>query len=139
MSDRIPAEAFLADYPAPMRDMAERLRGVVRRAVPDAIEGVRPGWRLIGYDLPLGRRTAFFTWVWPELEHVHLGFPNGVLMDDPDGRLQGSGVTVKARWLTLRPSDPIDEPALAEFVREAGRVAAMSKSERFARLLDRDG
>src|SRR6267378_8087990 len=102
MSDWLPPEAFLAGYPAEIRAAAEVLRWVVRRAVPDAIERVRPGWRLIGYDLP-GRRRVFFAWVWPELEHVHLGFPHGTLMDDPMAELKGAGITKKARWLTYQP------------------------------------
>ena len=138
MIDRLPPEAFLAGYPDPMRDIAERLRVIVRRAAPDAIEAVRPGWRLIGYDVPIGRRAAYFAWVSPEYEHVHLGFPHGVLMDDPGSRLSGAGVTLQARWLTFRPGDPIDAATCAELVREAARIAAMSRSERFARSLDRD-
>jgi len=31
----------------------ERLRAVVKRAVRDAIERVRTGWREIGYDVPV--------------------------------------------------------------------------------------
>lgn len=139
MPDDIPPELLLDGYPGPMRAIAERLRVIVRRAAPEAIEKVRPGWRLIGYDVPIGRRTAFFAWVVPQYEHVHLGFPHGVVMHDPGGKLAGAGVTLQARWLTFRPSDRIDEAACAEFVREAARVAAMSRSERFARTLDREG
>ena len=35
-------------------------------AKPEGIERVRTGWRLIGYDLPVGRRTRYFAWVAPE-------------------------------------------------------------------------
>lgn len=73
MIDRIPPEALLAAYPEPLRVIAEPLHAVVRRAVPEAIEVVRPGWRLIGYDLPIGRRAVYFCYIAPELEHVHLG------------------------------------------------------------------
>ena len=71
--DVFPPEAFLSAYPDEIRALAETLRGVVRRATPDAIERVRSGWRLIGYDLPVGRRTVYFAWVAPEPLHVHLG------------------------------------------------------------------
>jgi hypothetical protein len=138
MRDELPPEAFLAGYPDPMRDIAERLRVIVRQAAPDATEAVRPGWRLIGYDIPIGRRAAYFAWVAPQFEHVHLGFPHGVLMDDPRARLSGAGITLQARWLTFQPGDPIDEAGCAELIREAARVAAMSRSERFARTLDLD-
>jgi len=127
--DSIPAEAFLASYSPPIRDLAEHLRGVVNGAVPDAIERVRPGWRLIGYDLPV-RRGVFFAWVWPELEHVHLGFPHGVLMDDPRHELKGDGITKKARWLTYQPGDRVDERQARRHVEEAVRVALIPRSAR---------
>jgi hypothetical protein len=73
--------------------------------------------------------------VWPEPEHVHLGFVNGVLMDDPDGILLGAGITRRARWLTFRPGDPIDGARLERLVLEAARVARMSRGERLAREL----
>jgi hypothetical protein len=128
--DPIPPEALLADFPPPMQAIAQRLRAIVKRAEPDAIERVRPGWRLIGYDLPVGRKSIYFAYVAPENEHVHLGFEWGVLMDDPDGRLVGQGITRQVRWLTLRSEREIDEPAFATLVREGARVATMTRAER---------
>jgi hypothetical protein len=137
--DGLPPEAFLAIYPDPMRRIAERLRGVVRRAVPDATERVRVGWRVIGYDVPTApRRTRLFAFVWPEPEHVHIGFQHGTLMDDPLGILEGHGVTKQVRWVTFRPGDPIDEPVLRSLLLEAVRVAGLTRSERVAIALDRD-
>ena len=132
-------EDLLADYPGPMRDIGEWLRGVVRRAVPAALERVRPGWRLIGYDLPLGpRRTVFFAMIWAEPVHVHLGFEQGVLMTDPRDILEGRGITKQVRWVTLTPSSMLDEDDLAELLREAARVASMSHGERVALAMARD-
>jgi hypothetical protein len=132
-----PPEALLAPYPPGHQAVANALRRLVKRAVPKAIERVRPGWGLIGYDVPVGRRTRYFAFVWPEPEHVHLGFEHGVLMDDPDGLLQGAGVTKQVRWLTLTAVGHIP-PTAEELVREAVRVAVMSRSERLARLMDRE-
>ena len=135
----MPPEALLADYPAPMRDIGEWLRGVVRKATPDAIERVRPGWRLIGYDVPVTlRRTAYFAMIWAEPIHVHLGFEHGVLMDDPRGLLEGRGITKQVRWVTLTPDSMPDEAHLAELVREAARVARMPRGERVALAMSRD-
>jgi hypothetical protein len=132
----MPPEALLADYPEPMRRIAEALRGIVGRAMPGAIERVRPGWRLIGYDVQSGRRSAYFCYVAPEHEHVHLGFEHGVLMRDPAGMLLGAGITRQVRWVTLRPGDVVDEPALEALVREAARVALLSRAERLALALE---
>jgi hypothetical protein len=126
----MPPEALLDDFPPTMRAIAQRLRAIVKRAQPEAIERVRPGWRLIGYDIPVGKRRVYFAYVAPENEHVHLGFEWGVLMDDPDGRLLGQGITRQVRWLTLRSEREIDEPPFAALVREAARVATMPLAER---------
>ena len=136
----MPVEAFLDAYAPPMRAIAERLRAIVKRATPEASERVRIGWRLIAYDLPIKRTGAFFAWVGPEPKHVHIGFPKGVLMDNPRGVLRGAGITKYARWLTFVPGDPIDEEMVAELVREAARVALVPKSVgQVARAIADDG
>ena len=135
--DPMPPEALLESYSPPIRALAEALRVLVPRGVPEAIERVRPGWRLIGYDVPLGRRTAYFAFVAPEPQHVHLGFEHGVLMDDPREILRGRGVTKQVRWLTFRPGDVVDEQVVLELVSEAARVARLSRTDRLAVALDR--
>lgn len=138
--DVIPPELLLDPYPEPHRAIANELRALVRKAVPEAIERVRPGWGLIGYDVPSGpRRTRYFAFVWPEPEHVHIGFEQGVLMDDPRGVLEGRGVTKQVRWLTFAPGSAVDAAVVLDLVREAARVALLSRPERLARLLDREG
>ena len=137
--DGLPPEVFLAGYDEPIRTLAETLRSVVRRAVPTAIERVRPGWRLIGYDLPVGRRSVYFAFVAPEPIHVHLGFEHGIFMTDPDRRLEGAHLRLKkVRFTTFEPGDVIPEPAMVDLTREAARIGAMSREERFALLMDRD-
>lgn len=137
--DRIPAEAFLAGYPEPMQDIAETLRALVRRTVPEAVEGVRLGWRLIGYDLPVGRRSVFFAYVAPEPVHVHLGFQVGTLMADPERILEGAHLRLKkVRYLTFVPGQPIPEQTLAGLIREAAGIAGLSREKRLGLELDRD-
>ena len=136
--ETIPPEALLADFPPGHVAIGERLRTLVKDAVPDAIERVRPGWRLIGYDLPRRRGTTFFAWIWPQPEHVHLGFPLGVVMRDPDERMEGAGITKQARWLTYDSVDDIDEAVARRLIDEAVRVAGMSHEERHAVLIDRE-
>ena len=120
----IPADLFLSGYSDEIRDIAERLRQVVREAVPEALERVRTGWRLIGYDVPVGRRTRYFAFVAPEPEHVHLGFEYGILMTDSDGLLLGAHLNLlKVRFVTLRPGDLIPTDALMRYTREAADLA----------------
>jgi hypothetical protein len=136
--ETIPVEAFLDAYPEPMRAIANRLREIVKRATPEAIERVRLGWRLLAYDLPTKRTGAFFAWVMIEPKHVHLGFPKGVLMNVPEGVMTGRGVTKYARWVTFRPGDAIDEGPLAELLLEAARVAPIPKGLGLEAKLERE-
>ncbi len=135
MSEPIPVEAFLAAYPEPIAELAEELRAVVLGAVPDAVERVRPGWRLIGYDAPVGRRKRYFCYIAPERQHIHLGFEHGAEMRDPERRLTGAGITRQVRWLTFQPGDPVPRAAAGRLVLEARRVALLSAGERLAQVL----
>lgn len=133
MPDFIPVEAFLESYSPHIRETAERLRTIVKRAVPDAIERVRPHWRLIGYDIPIGRRTRYFAWIGVEPIHVHLGFQNGILMADPERRLEGARLRLKnVRYLTFASVDQVRAEVAHDFVREAIRIARLSRGERIA-------
>jgi hypothetical protein len=127
----IPPELFLDGFPPGIQAAAERLRAVVREAVPVATERVRTGWRLIGYDVPVGKRTRYFAFIAPELEHVHLGFEYGVWMTDPEGLLRGAHLNLrKVRFVTYQPGDPIPESALIKYTRQASELAAMSPAQR---------
>ena len=129
--DPLPVPAFLADYPREIRALAEVLLSVVRRAVPDAVEGVRPGWRLVGFDVPIGRRSAYFAYVAPEPEHVHLGFEHGASMDDPDGILEGAHLRLRrVRFVTYRPGDAVPVDRLIALTADAARVAALPPAAR---------
>ena len=134
--DMIPAEALLEDFPPPMQSLANRLREIVKATIPEAIERVRPGWRLIGYDIPIGRKAVYFAYVAPEVEHVHLGFEHGWAMRDPLGLLNGVGITKQVRWLTFLDGDPIPEERCRELILEGARVAAMTRGERMLRAMD---
>lgn len=132
--DPIPPEFFLAGYPPAIQALAEELRAVVRRAVPDAVERVRPGWRLIGYEVPVGRRPRYFGFVAPEAAHVHLGFEYGIWMADPHNLLRGAHLKLrKVRFVTYEPGDRIPVRRLIEYTREAAELAVMSREERPAR------
>ncbi len=130
-SDAIPADLFLDGYPGGIRDLADGLRDVVRQAVPEAVERVRTGWRLIGYDVPVGRRTRYFAFVAPEPEHVHLGFEYGAWMTDPDGLLMGEHLKLrKVRFVTYTPGDVIPTDALIRYSREAADLASLPPAAR---------
>jgi hypothetical protein len=134
--EALPPELFVERFPPEIAALAERLRALVRRAVPDAVERVRPGWRLIGYEVPVGRRLRYFAYVAPEPIHVHLGFEYGIAVSDPDGLLEGAHLNLRqVRYVTYRPGDEVPEPALERLTRDAAAVAALPREARLA-LLD---
>ena len=125
-AEPLPTEIFLSDYPPDIQGVANVLRGLVARAVPDAIERVRSGWRLIGYDVPVGRRTRYFAFVVPEPAHVHLGFEYGIWMSDPEQLLHGAELKLrKVRFFTFEPGDPIPDEIVAGYVEEAAGLAVI--------------
>ena len=122
---------FLAGYSGLIAAHAQRLRELVKEAAPSATERVRYGWRLIGYDLPVGRRSTYFAWVALEPEHVHVGWQVGTLMADPGGILRGAHLRLKkVRYLTYGQPDRIASRVVIDFTRDAARIAAMSRGER---------
>jgi hypothetical protein len=133
-SEFTPPEALLAATAPAIRALADALRAVVRDSLPGVLERVRPGWGVIGYDVPAGRRTRFFCWIWAQPEHVHLGFVHGALMADPGRVLAGAGVTKLARWLTFEPGDEVEPVRLAPLIRDSARVASLSRAERLLAL-----
>ena len=76
----------------------------------------------------MGKRTRYFAMIWPEPEHVHLGFEYGVWMDDPARILRGAHLRLKkVRFVTFGPGEPIPEATLIEYTRQAVELATMSR------------
>jgi hypothetical protein len=122
---------FLELYPPRIVSQVEVLRGLVLRAVPTTVERLRPGWKLIGYDLPMSKRVSYFAWIWPQFEHVHVGWEVGTLLSDPRGLLGGADINLKkVRYLTYAPGERIPSRLVIDFTREAARIVSMSRAER---------
>jgi hypothetical protein len=131
---------FLAAYPPRIARHSQELRRILRKTVPGASERIRPGWRLIGYDLSVTKGGTFFAWVWPELEHVHVGWEVGTLLSDPEGLLRGAHLKLKkVRYLTYEPGDRIDARPIVDFTTQAVGIASMSRGERQLLKLSRTG
>jgi hypothetical protein len=131
----IPPEVLLDKIPPELGRIGERMRQLVRQTLPDAAERVRPGWRVIGYDLPVGRgRTVFFAWILPEQDHIHLGFVHGTALDDPHQILCGQRGVKYARWTTFEAGDELDEAPLRALLVNAAGVAGLPRDVRRAQV-----
>lgn len=101
--------------------LANELRALVKETVPKITEAVYPGWKLIGYRVKQGRRSAYFCFIAPFENRIMLGFEYGIQLFDPDLRLEGEGSQV--RYLTVREREDIDPGALRAFIAEAAQIA----------------
>jgi hypothetical protein len=133
MTDELPAEFLLDDYPTAIRETGRTLRALIFGAVPGTVEAVRPGWRWIAYSLPDKGKVRNFAWIGPERKHIHLGFEHGILLADPEGVLQGAQERLKKfRYFTFEPSIDIDQAILVDYVERAAQLAVMPAAARRA-------
>ena len=131
MPETQPAAALLDGFPPAIRATGMALRALIFRAVPGAVEAVRPGWRWVAYSLPDGKRVRNFAWIGPERKHIHLGFEHGTLLADPERILQGAQERLKKfRYFTFEPSIDIDELILVDYVRRAADLAVLPAGAR---------
>jgi hypothetical protein len=97
--------------------IVQRLRRLVRSAVPDATERVYPVWRGIGYRHP---EAGYFCGIFPLRAHVGLAFEYGALLPDPNGYLQpGRTSSRKVRYLEFRGEGDVHARVVKQFVRTA--------------------
>jgi hypothetical protein len=91
-------------------DVASRVRAIITSSVPKAKESIK--WAQPVYELngPFCYMKAF-------KNSVNFGFWRGVDLDDPGGRLQGTGE--KMRHIKLQGIEDIDEQAFTAFVKQA--------------------
>ena len=114
---------FLKHYPEDLRKIALYLRDLVRSTCPDSTEKVIPGWRVIGYRAPYGKKSVYFCCIAPQIkEHdVLLGFEYGIAMKDPKRLMEGKGTQV--RFVRVRPGDQYVDEDLIWLIEHAEKVA----------------
>lgn len=116
---------YLQQFPEHIRLLAEKVRGLILKAVPDVMERVYPGWKIIGYRAPLGKYSVYIGFLAPFQDRVVLGFEYGVLLSDPDSVLEGSGTQV--RQVTIRSVKEIRKSILMPLLLQAVSVAKERK------------
>jgi hypothetical protein len=116
-------DELLAPFPPEVRALAQAARARVTTLVPHAVERLRPGWGLIGYQAP-----RYFAFVMPVKTGVRLGFEWGVRLDDPEQFLEGDGSQV--RFVTLTRPSHLRRQALADLIRQAAAFRAPPRPDR---------
>lgn len=116
-------EEYLAPYPVEIRALAAKLRGHLRAVVPEVREAVYPGWQLIGYRAPDGKKSRYFAFLAPFEDRLVLGFEWGVRMEDPAGILSGKGRQV--RQIEIEPGSPPEDAVLLDYIQRALEAAGV--------------
>ena len=107
-------DELLASLPEETRRLANRIRDVVRRAVPTLSERALPGWRAIGFrDEQAGHVCALF----PFGPEVRLYIEHGARLDDPDGLLEGT--MKRGRDVPFRGTRDVRVRPLTRLLRQA--------------------
>jgi len=111
-----PVADFLSAYDPAVQELAEQLRTLVQRLVPDAEEKLHRPWKTVAY----GRERKFCA-ISPHKAWVNLQFHAGSKLGDPKGLLEGTGKSMRHVKIA-KPAD-VKRRALADLVREAARLA----------------
>lgn len=82
-------DAYYAALPADLRELAERLRRLVKDAAPRASEAIKWG-------MPVFEHRGMLCYICGNDGYVRLGFyKQGVYLSDPDGLLEGTGEAMR--------------------------------------------
>ena len=98
-------------------DMVSRLGSLIVKVVPKAQTISKYGGTL--FTLRPDEKEGQFCGVFQQKNHVQLVFSQGVLLDDPDKLLEGSGKY--RRHINLKHENEIDEAKIKKFVKEAAK------------------
>jgi len=107
-------DQLLDQHVPPVRAIAQRLRVLVQRSVPEAEERVYPGWHAIGYVHP---NAGYFGAIFPREDAVKLCFEWGAELPDPHHILTGNQKRV--RYVVVADETEIPEDAIVEMIQAA--------------------
>ncbi|MFC5409520.1 DUF1801 domain-containing protein [Larkinella bovis] len=111
-----PVETFLADYKPEVRDLALRVRELVRSILPEAHESVNTSHKTIIYgNSP--RMADEICYIAPLSSSVNLGFNYGTQLPDPNGLLKGTGKLL--RHIKFESTDEVSVPGIVELLKIA--------------------
>lgn len=115
-------DQLLRNHTPKVRQLAMAARKLLKKVVPAAVEGVRPGWKLLGFSAP-----RYFAFIMPMQDHVRVGFEHGVLLDDQAGLLESGGKQVK--WLTVKKVADLKQKGIAALIVEAAELTTKIKPQ----------
>ena len=97
-----------------LRAVANELRKLVRKTVPEAREAVNP------WGIPMFELNGALCLLMVGKEHVTFGFPRGASLSDPEGLLEGTGKNM--RHVKLREVAQVGDANLRRLIAEAAAL-----------------
>jgi uncharacterized protein YdhG (YjbR/CyaY superfamily) len=116
-------DAYIAAQPETTRPKLEQVRGAIRRAVPDAVEGI--GYRMPGYKLH-GKSMLYFAGF---KEHYSLFATSGTFFAALAEELAGHNVGKGTVQFSLSKPVPVKLISRIATLRAAGITGAAKKPE----------
>ncbi len=107
-------DMYVDTKPAGLRDIAEKLRKLVKQTVKDTKESVN-SWKIPTFESH-GPMCFFMVGKY----HVTFGFLRGTSLPDPAGLLEGTGKNL--RHAKLRTAQQVSRPELRELIEAAARL-----------------
>lgn len=112
-----PFEQLLTEATPEMADLARATRERILQMQPKAHEEVETAWG--GYLLfhQVAEAGTTVCWISTHQRHVSLGFPEGTLLADPSGLLEGTGKSM--RHVKLKNRTDLERPELSQLIGQA--------------------
>ena len=111
-------QAFLRQFTPDVRAIALRTRELLATELPDALEQVKPGWKVMQYGPSVNDQIIV---IQPQSAWVNLAFAHGSDLPDPAGLLEGSGKGI--RHVKLRSLKDVERPQVRALVKAEVRAA----------------
>lgn len=114
---RMTPEDILAPHIPKVAALAQRLRAIVKRALPESEERTYPVWKGIGYVHP---EAGYLCAIFPYRDYVALAFEFGALLHDDEGLLRpGRTSGKKVRYLEVRTARDIKPKAIETWLEQS--------------------
>ena len=112
--------AFLRELSPGDRRLVRALRALVRRTIPRCDETML--WGGISYHRPEigGRVKGSVCLIGAKRGRVEIGFIHGARLNDPQRLLQGTRLS--KRFVPIRSASDIEQPGLAQLIRDAAAI-----------------
>jgi len=108
-------EKFLAAYSPAVQKLAQQVRSLVFKVIPEVSEHVYPAMKVIRYGLDGNKMAGLVCFLSPTKAGVSLGFMHGTSLPDPKKLLEGTGKNL--RHVKLRDPKEVKDPAVAELLK----------------------